>query len=117
MRTNLFLVLTTLWIASSQSYDAHPVSLSPSMWDAETFRRLEAMLLRKNPRPKPLEFSKDQGIVSGTTSVLSVHAGTEALRKGGNAMDACIATAMAGKSLKLLEHVEIENYFCRKVLT
>ena len=73
------------------------VSLSPALWSADEKRRLETISLRKNPRPKPLAFSRVQGLVSGTASAQAVHAGTEALRKGGNAMDACITASMAGK--------------------
>ena len=74
-------------------------SLSPSTWPKEEYQRLETISLRENPRPKPLAFSDVEGLVAGTTSALAVHAGADALRKGGNAMDACISTAMAGKEI------------------
>lgn len=89
-------------LASAKPLKKPRISLSPSTWDAEIFRRLETISLRKNPRPKPLVYSKKQGLVSGTTSVLAVHAGTQALRNGGNAMDACLTTAMAGESFFLV---------------
>lgn len=75
------------------------ISLSPATWPREEYLRLETISLRKNPRPKPLAYSDAQGLVAGTTNALAVHAGADALRKGGNAMDACIATAMAGKGI------------------
>ena len=76
------------------------VSLSPKTWFPRDFRRLQA--LQSVPRrPKPLAFSDGKGLVAGTSNPLAVHAGTEALSKGGNAMDACLTTALTGKTISV----------------
>lgn len=73
------------------------VSLSPKTWFQRDLQRLEALSLYDSQRrPKPLAFSDGKGLVAGTGNVLAVHAGTEALKKGGNAMDACLTTALTG---------------------
>lgn len=73
------------------------VSFSPKTWLQRDLHRLEALSLQyPQRRPKPLAFSDGKGLVAGTSSALAVHAGTEALRKGGNAMDACLTTALTG---------------------
>jgi hypothetical protein len=100
----IFMLFITV-IEISYGATKEKISLSPATWPQEQFQRLETISLRKNPRPKPLAFSGVEGLVAGTTSALAVHAGTDALRKGGNAMDACIATAMAGKEKRLLKLV------------
>ena len=73
------------------------VSLSPANWPAGELQRLERYNLQKFNRPKPLAFSEGKGLVAGTSQAFAVHAGIDALRKGGNAMDACLATALAGE--------------------
>lgn len=74
------------------------VSFSPKTWSSRDFQRLEGLSLPLNSRgrPKPLAFSDGKGLVAGTSSAMAVHAGKEALRKGGNAMDACLTTALTG---------------------
>lgn len=72
------------------------ISLSPANWTQEEYDRLERMSLNRYERPKPLAVSEGRGIVAGTTEPFAVHSGMDALRKGGNAMDACLATALAG---------------------
>ena len=72
------------------------ISLSPANWTQEERDRLERMTLNLHERPKPLAFSNGRGMVAGTTEPFAVHSGMDALRKGGNAMDACLATALAG---------------------
>jgi len=52
-----------------------------------------------------LAFSDGKGLVAGTSSALAVHAGTEALRKGGNAVDACLTTALTEIALAAGSHV------------
>ena len=77
----------------------HPdaVSFSPKTWFSRDLQRLEALSLQSaQRRPKPLAFSNGKGLVAGTSSSLAVYAGTEALKKGGNAMDACLTTALTG---------------------
>ena len=72
------------------------ISLSPKDWPKEDFDRLKSYAAQKYHFPKPLAVSNDHGVVSGTTNSLAVHAGIVALRQGGNAMDACLATALTG---------------------
>ena len=72
------------------------ISLSPANWTQEEYDRLERMSLNRYERPKPLAVSEGRGMVAGTTEPFAVHSGMDALRKGGNAMDACLATALAG---------------------
>ena len=72
------------------------VSLSPKTWPQGEFDRLERMTLNRIERPKPLAVSNGKGLIAGTTEPLAVHSGIDALRKGANAMDACLATALAG---------------------
>ena len=73
------------------------VSFSPKTWFPGDFQRLEALSLQYSQRrPKPLAFSDGKGLVAGTNGPMAVHAGTEALKKGGNAMDACLTTALTG---------------------
>ena len=73
------------------------VSLSPATWPQGEFDKLERMNLNRFERPKPLAVSQGKGLVAGTTEPFAVHSGMDALRKGGSAMDACLATALAGK--------------------
>ncbi|XP_028417027.1 uncharacterized protein LOC114541250 [Dendronephthya gigantea] len=70
------------------------VSLSPKDWPKEDFDRLKSYSAQRYFFPKPLAVSHDNGVVSGTTNSLAVHAGIVALQQGGNAMDACVATAL-----------------------
>ena len=72
------------------------ISLSPKTWPPNEFDRMERMSLRRFERPKPLAVSNGKGLVAGTTEPFAVHSGMDALRKGGTAMDACLATALAG---------------------
>ena len=74
------------------------VSLSPKTWFQRDLQRLEELsLYNSQRRPKPLAFSSGKGLVAGSGNALAVHAGKEALKKGGNAMDACLTTALTGR--------------------
>ena len=84
-------------------------SLSPATWPPGEFERLEKMTLNRFEQPKPLAVSAGKGLVAGTTEPLAVHAGLDALRKGGNAMDACLATALTGMKRSVME----EQSLCR----
>jgi gamma-glutamyltranspeptidase/glutathione hydrolase len=67
--------------------------LSPAHWpEAERLRleRREAAIWPTEARSA----SSRQGLVTGTASPIAVHAGAEALRQGGTAADAAIATAL-----------------------
>lgn len=74
-------------------------SLSPKDWPKEDFDRLKSYAAQRDHSPKPLAVSQDHGVVSGTTNSLAVHAGIVALQQGGNAMDACAATALTGEQI------------------
>lgn len=87
------LVATVLVFKEAAKCD---VSLSPKTWPQGEFDRLERMTLNRYERPKPLAVSEGKGLVAGTTDPFAVHSGMDALRKGGNAMDACLATALTG---------------------
>lgn len=67
--------------------------LSPARWpEAERLRleQREAAIWPTEARSA----SSRQGLVTGTASPIAVHAGAEALRQGGTAADAAIATAL-----------------------
>jgi len=89
-----------LMIARTATCDT---SLSPATWPQGEFERLEKMTLNRFERPKPLAVSAGKGLVAGTTEPLAVHSGMDALRKGGNAMDACLATALTGMKTSVME--------------
>ena len=72
------------------------ISLSPKTWLPNEFDRMERMTLNRFERPKPLVVSNGKGLVAGTTEPFVVHSGMDALRKGGTAMNACLAAALAG---------------------
>ena len=78
------------------------VSLAPDKWPQEEFDKLKNYTAQTSHTPKPLAVSRGHGVVSGTSSSLAVHAGLVALRQGGNAMDACISTALTGNILKFI---------------
>ena len=95
-------VLAFSAVVMSATLTTADVSLSPGTWPKEEFKRVERFNLLKTFRPKPLGFSDGKGLVAGTTQPFAVHAGMDALRKGGNAMDACLATALTGEWGRLL---------------
>lgn len=70
------------------------VTLSPDKWPKEDFDRLKNYTAQTFQTPKPLAVSRGLGVISGTSNSLAVHAGLVALEQGGNAMDACVATAL-----------------------
>ncbi|KAL9969304.1 hypothetical protein ACROYT_G021503 [Oculina patagonica] len=97
MNRPIFLALVILLSVCSAFAFLPPeaVSFSPKTWLHRDLQRLEALSLQNSQRrPKPLAFSDGKGLVAGTSSAMAVHAGTEALKKGGNAMDACLTTAL-----------------------
>ena len=94
-----FIALVSLSLVCGAFSFLHPdaVSFSPKNWFPRDLQRLETLSFQSaQRRPKPLAFSDGKGMVAGASSSLAVHAGTEALKKGGNAMDACLTTALAG---------------------
>lgn len=96
MSTQKFATISViLCYVASASLPPERISFSPKTWAADDFQRLEALsLLNSRRRPKPLAFSDGKGMVAGTGNGLAVYAGKEALRKGGNAMDACLTTIL-----------------------
>lgn len=99
MNRLIFVGLVILSLMCGTFAFLHPeaVSFSPKTWFPRDLQRLEALSLQNSQRrPKPLAFSDGKGLVAGTSSSMAVHAGTETLKKGGNAMDACLTTALTG---------------------
>ena len=98
MSTQKFATISViLCYVASASLPPERISFSPKTWAADDFQRLEALsLVNSRRRPKPLAFSDGKGMVAGTGNGLAVYAGKEALRKGGNAMDACLTTILTG---------------------
>lgn len=96
MSTQKFATISViLCYVASASLPPERISFSPKTWAADDFQRLEALsLLNSRRQPKPLAFSDGKGMVAGTGNGLAVYAGKEALRKGGNAMDACLTTIL-----------------------
>lgn len=75
--------------------DEATVDLSPANWsDLEALEELNAFF----ETDKPLD-EGENGVISGTTGPAAVRAGLEALRQGGTAADAVIATALTQISL------------------
>ena len=66
---------------------------SPARWGEVELRRF-AELTATSGQVKPTA-TGDKGMVVGTTRATAVRAGVEALRQGGNAMDAACTTALA----------------------
>ncbi|KAJ7330755.1 glutathione hydrolase [Desmophyllum pertusum] len=86
----LSLLVSTVLMIAPLTANCDEISLSPETWPHGEFDRLERMTLNRIDRPKPLAVSDGKGLVAGTTEPLAVHSGMDALRKGGNAMDACL---------------------------
>ena len=97
-RPNFVVLVSLLLVCATFAFlPPDAVSFSPKTWFHRDLQRLEALSLQfSQRRPKPLAFSDGKGLVAGANSALAVHAGVEALKKGGNAMDACLTTAMTG---------------------
>ena len=75
--------------------DEKTIDLSPANWsDREALEELNAFF----ETDKPLA-EGEHGVISGTTGPQAVRAGLEALRQGGTAADAVIATALTQISL------------------
>ena len=112
------LLLLGFALGAFASLPPESVSFSPKTWFPRDFQRLEALSLHySHRRPKPLAFSDGKGLVAGTSSALAVHAGTEALRKGGNAVDACLTTALTG-IFEFLSSVKIfSSFICLNLIT
>lgn len=75
--------------------DEAAIDLSPAKWsDREALEELNAFFGTDKPMAEG-----EHGVISGTTGPQAVRAGLEALRQGGTAADAVIATALTQISL------------------
>ena len=89
----LLLVLPLASAASGrQQVSESPVDLSPTLWEDGEYARLEKLQVRLG-EVKPIAHGSS-GLVSGTSSILAVRSGLEALRQGGTAADAAITVAL-----------------------
>lgn len=83
------------------------VNLSPSAWDPAVLEaylasmRSESLETELQQRNRVLRSEGESGIVASTSGALAVHAGVETLRRGGNAMDALLATVLTQPALHL----------------
>ncbi|XP_031558591.1 uncharacterized protein LOC116294999 [Actinia tenebrosa] len=98
VRSHLLVYFCMFWTIYCPKMSAS-VTLSPESWPEGEYERFERLNLIKDYRPKPLAFSSGKGMVAGTTNAFAVHVGMDALRKGGNAMDACLSTAITEVAL------------------
>lgn len=91
---------------------AQKVDLSPEQWPVALRGHLEAREAAIRPNGNR-EIKGSAGIVSATMSPVAAHAGAEALRNGGTAADAAIATAltqvtmMAGANVSFAGAVQV----------
>lgn len=76
------------------SIDATAATLSPASWPEAERLRLEAREAALWPTAIRT-MAGDRGMVSATASPIAVHAGVQAMREGGTAADAAVATALA----------------------
>ncbi len=79
--------------ASGALRAAEPVDLSPARWPADDLQRCTQQM-QLYGADKPLA-EGSSGVVAGTTSPLAIRAGLEALKQGGTAADAVVATSLA----------------------
>jgi len=98
MRKNLFVILalafTLVVLFSSCKKDGERgMNLSPANWLEGEFEKY-TKLNRIYGQPKTV-VEGTKGIISGSSEPISVHAGLEALKKGGSAADAVMTTALA----------------------
>ena len=73
-------------------------NLSPASWPADVMATLWERS-RANGEPRP-EVEATQGMVAATSEPVAIHAGVEALRQGGTALDALIATSFTQIALE-----------------
>jgi gamma-glutamyltranspeptidase/glutathione hydrolase len=90
---------------------ARGVDLSPENWPADERARVEALELRGPSPPDSRVVDGANGIVSATVSPVSVYAGMQALRNGGNAADAAAVTALTQVTMQLGSVVSYAGIF------
>ncbi len=84
-------------VARTQASSTFEIDLSPAQWDPaeiEKYNQLEQQFGREN-----VLFEGKNAIITGTTTPSAQRAGLEALRRGGNAMDAALATSLTNIAL------------------
>lgn len=89
--------LHTRVILNEKGIQNQSVSLSPEDWEEgelEKYTELQNTYSESHPAVEG-----SNGMISGTTSALAVRSGFEALKKGGTAADAAMATALAQVAL------------------
>jgi len=87
----LLCVVVLFWGCEKKS--ANEVDLSPANWpegELEKFTKLNQSM----GKPKPF-VEGENGMIAGTSAALAVRAGMEALKQGGSAVDAALATSIA----------------------
>lgn len=77
------------------------VDLSPESWPADVRAAAEAAEARGLSPQTSQVYVGEQGAISGTASAISVAAGLETLKRGGNAADAATAIAMTGVATQI----------------
>ena len=83
---------------------SHAEYLSPAQWPADERARVEA--LEQNPLPPRSRYVEGKsGLVSATISPIAVHAGIEALKRGGTAADAAVTVALTQVTTALGSYV------------
>lgn len=101
----VFMVLVALATAST------PSSLSPLYWPPGLLADLTALSTYFGPHPDALmavsPFAASGGSVSGSSNVLAAFAGEFALLNGGNALDACLTTAITQTVLAANSYVNL----------
>lgn len=97
----IMLVSIICWRASGSSY-THG-SLSPAHWPTGELEKYTQLDL-DGTRPKPLVTSS-RAIVAGLLGARAVHSATQALKEGGNALDAALLGALTKITLSAGEFV------------
>jgi gamma-glutamyltranspeptidase/glutathione hydrolase len=90
---------------------ARGLDLSPENWPVEERARVEALELRGPAPPDSRVVDGANGIVSATVSPVSVYAGMQTLRSGGNAADAAAVTALTQVTMQLGSVVSYAGVF------
>jgi gamma-glutamyltranspeptidase/glutathione hydrolase len=104
------LVLIVSWLGGS-TLSAAPPSLSPGDWPEAERRQLEGVEAQTWSPAAARSLSSEQGVISATVSPLAVRAGLEALRLGGSAADAAVATAVTQVTTQLGSVVSFAGVF------
>jgi gamma-glutamyltranspeptidase/glutathione hydrolase len=97
--------------AAAAAVAAHGLDLSPEHWPADERARLERLEVQ-GPAPQVSGVVDGaNGIVSATVSPVSVYAGMQTLKNGGNAADAAAVTALTQVTMQLGSVVSYAGVF------